>query len=135
MDGSAKLWLSVIRSAQKDFLKLHSDPRRISEWDDLFVWDLLDGDYSILPGREDAWNYITARDFLFDDDYKIDFGSPGDEAYKAISCKELLEFLEEIYSGKQCNTSFVSLSINHLRSFVANESNDPDLIEEYSIID
>jgi hypothetical protein len=126
MDGSTLLWLNVILAAKKDFLKGHEDSRRIDEWDLLVPQDLLDQVGNVKRGNEEAWAYITARDFLFSDQYYINIGS------KDINCKDLLDTLIESCNNKQNCVSIIDPSIKHLRASLAKKSGDPKLIELYS---
>ncbi len=129
MDGSTLLWLGVILSAKKDFLKGHDDPRRLSEWDTLNSLDLLDSAGNIKRGNEEAWAYITARDFLFDDSYYIDFDYP--RSNKSLNCTDLLESLVDNCSSIKIDATLVDPSMTHLRSSLSKKSGDPKLIELY----
>jgi hypothetical protein len=132
MDGSTLLWLGVILSAKKDFLKGYNNPKRISEWDLLNPRDLQEEDGTIKRGNEEPWSYITARDFLFDDNYRIDLGDPYSSRDKTVNCKELLEFLIEICNSKELDSSLLDPSMKHLRRSLAQESGDPKLVSIYS---
>ena len=131
MDGSTLLWLNVILAAKKDFLRGHNDPRRIDEWDLLTPADLLDENGSIKRGNEEAWAYITARDFLFDDGYFIDLSGPDDEKVKSLNCEDLLDNLIENCNSRATDSTFVDPSIRHLRASLSKKSGDPKLIELY----
>lgn len=131
MDGSALLWLSVILAAKKDFLKGHDDPRRIDEWDMLDPCDLLDVSGGVKRGSEDAWAYVTARDFLFNDDYHIDLGNPDEGIDKSVNCETLLDNLIETHSSRESAATFIDPSMSHLRSSLSKKSGDPRLIALY----
>ncbi len=131
MDGSTLLWLNVILSAKKDFLKGHNDPRRIDEWETLLPADLLDGLGGVKRGNEEAWIYITARDFLFDDNYFIDLGDPSEGKDRSVNCDDLLDNLIENCNSKQTDSTFVDPSIKHMRSSLSKMSGDPKLINLY----
>ncbi len=131
MDGSTLLWLNVILGAKKEFLRGHDDPRRIDEWDTMTPWDLLDEPDHVKRGYEEAWAYITARDFLFDDNYLIDLGDPYDKNSKGINCADLLDNLIENCKGRKIDSSFVDPSISHLRASLSKKSGDPKFIKLY----
>ena len=134
MDGSALLWLCVILSAKKDFLIGHSDQRRLSKWEHLKPIDLLDEDGVLKREFNDAWDYLTAKEFLFNDEYTIDIGDRTDneDGFKQINCRDLLENIIDICSGQEVDSSFVNPSIEHLRSTLAEKSGDPKLISLYT---
>lgn len=130
MDGSVDLWIRVLASAQRDFLRGYRDPERAEEWDMIAQEDLLDENGEVKRGQEEAWNFVTARDFLLDDDYYISFDSP--EAMengtgKEINCRDLIEWLIEVGAGP----SILDPSIEHLRARIAKASGDPQLISIY----
>ena len=131
MDGSTLLWLNVILAAKKDFLRGHDDPRRIDEWDLLTPQDLLDESGGVKRGNEEAWAYVTARDFLFDDNYRIDLGNPEDGSNKSVNCEDLLDNLIESCNNKKTDSTFVDPSMAHLRASLSRKSGDPKLIEIY----
>lgn len=131
MDGSTLLWLNVILSAKKDFLRGYEDSRRLEEWDTLSPKDLLDESGSVKRGNEEAWAYITARDFLFDDNYFIDLGSPWEGVDKSVNCEDLLDNLIENCNSREKDSTFIDPSMTHLRSSLARKSGDPRLIEIY----
>jgi hypothetical protein len=93
--------------------------------------DLLDETGCVKRGNEEAWAYITARDFLFDDTYLIDIGDPADKNSKAINCEDLLDNLIENCKGRKLDSSIVDPSIEHLRTSLSRKSGDPRLIELY----
>lgn len=125
MDGSTVLWLSVILSAKKDFLRLHEDPRRIPEWEELHT-------NSPAGISEDAWVYITARDFIFRDDYYIDLDDPiSKKLGQAVTLDDLLSWLVETCKSHAVDSSFVNPSIEHFRAQVARATGDPKLITKY----
>jgi len=134
MDGSALLWLCVILSAKKDFLIGHSDQRRLTKWERLKPIDLLDENGVLKREFNDAWDYLTAREFLFNDEYTIDIGDRTDneDGFKQINCRDLLENIIDVCSGKEVDSSFVNPSIEHLRSTLAEKSGDPKLISLYT---
>jgi hypothetical protein len=129
MDGSARLWLEVISSAKKDFLKGCEDPRRIEEWESLNPFDLLDESGNVKRGAEEAWTYVTARDFIFDDNYKINIGDPKDN--KTVNYEDLLEYLIEVCQGRSIDASVLDPSIKQARREIARKSGDPKLIAIY----
>lgn len=131
MDGSTLLWLNVILSAKKDFLRGHCDPRRVDEWDLLKPQDLLDENGVVKRGNEEAWAYVTARDFLFDDNYFIDIGNPYKGEDKAVNCEDLLDNLIENCNSRMTDSTFIDPSISHLRASLSKKSGDPMLIETY----
>lgn len=131
MDGSTLLWLNVILAAKKDFLRGHDDPRRVDEWDLLKPQDILDESGGVKRGNEEAWAYITARDFLFDDGYRIDLGDPSDDKDKSVNCEDLLDNLIENCKGRAKDSAFVDPSMDHLRASLSKKSGDPRLIELY----
>jgi len=136
MDGSTLLWLSVIASAKKEFLKLHDDPRRIESWDSASPMDLCSPNGEVKRGFEDAWAYLTARDFLLDDSYEIDIDCPKEVDEKLVSTKSvnletLLEYLIENCKNREIEAGIIDPSVNHLRRSLAKASGDPYLIAKY----
>jgi len=111
MDGSVLLWLAIILSAKLDFLKYH--------------WR---------PDREEIPDYVTARGFIFDDDYRIAFDSP--ERLEAgigqtVSPAELIGLTLEATASRGLTPEVIYPSIHHLRATVARDSGDPQLIAIY----
>jgi hypothetical protein len=131
MDGSTTLWLSVIISSKKDFLRLHGDPRRILEWEHLELEDLIEEDGTVKRGLDDAWQYFTSKGFLLDDEYLVDIGNPEEDTQKPVNLEQLLSWLIETCRGRSLDSSIVDPSIEHLRSELAKDSGDPKLIAIY----
>ena len=131
MDGSTLLWLNVILASKKDFLRLHGDPRRASEWEQLRPEDLIEEDGSVKRGLDEAWQYITSRDFLLDDEYLIDIGDPIEGTQKPVNLEQLLSWLIETCRGRSLDSSILDPSIEHLRAKLARASGDPKLIILY----
>jgi len=111
MDGSTLLWLSVILSAKKDFLRYHDD-----------------------PDRDEIEDYKTARDFLLDEDYHIDLDLPEQRDKgkgKFVNLRDLLDFCIENCRGRKLDTGLIDPSTEHLRSSLAKAAGDPKLIAKY----
>jgi len=130
MDGSVLLWLSVILSAKRDFLIGIDDPRRAEHWELMDLRETLDENWNVIKGTEDAYSYLSAKAFLFDDTYRISFDNPNDPTFsgKTITCRELLDVITSTSDG-----AIINPDIEHLRSSVAKLSGDPILIEEFGI--
>lgn len=107
LDGSLKLWLTVLVMAKKDFLE---NCTKINRWSD-----------------ED---FLSAYGFLFRDDFTIPFGGT-EEAPGEINLRELLNLLIEVCEIRDLSFPASENSIETLRANLAEASGDPRLIKKY----
>jgi len=123
MDGSVRQWLTIILTAERDFLAFNNDLNR---------WD-----------NED---YITARSLLFRDDYEIDIGKgvyvegngkkssasmndTGEGVY--VNLRDLLEYLIAAMETMKLSVSVRKPTVERIRHYMAKTSGDPSLMERF----
>jgi cytidyltransferase-like protein len=110
MDGSVKLWLTVILSAVQDFLL-----------------------YSNHQDRKQIEDYNSAVLFLFEDSYHILLDDPNSPNPKYVNLQDILETCVEIWNNSKDNENFpFEPSVKKLRSKLAKDSGDPEFIEKFS---